>query len=159
MEKNRIIKFNSYSKDFNWLSNFYQKENMLKISIFNKVIKFHSVESAFQSLKLFHLNEIKTEHELLILFRKFSTLSNGLAKKEGNSLNLNRVSWGKDNISYMEELIFRKFQNEDLKNKLISTKGYELVEFNTGSEFWGVNLNMQGHNNLGKIIMRLRDAL
>lgn len=154
-----IIKFNSYSRDYNWLSNFFQQENLITLNIYNMKINFHSVESSFQALKLLHLNEFKSEKELIALFRHFSTLSNGLAKKSGNNLNLNRVAWGNNNLEYMEELIYRKFQDPILKNKLLSTQGSELIEFNTGSNFWGVNSGMQGHNHLGKIIMKIREHL
>lgn len=152
------ILFNSYNPDYNWLSNFYQQEHLIKFYIFGKFeIEFKSVEAAFQSLKLFHLNETRDQNSLLNSFIYFSTLSNGYAKKEGNKLNLNVNDWNNLSLSYMKELIERKFNNENLKRKLLETIGHELVEYNTGSTFWGVNSKMEGQNNLGKIIMKVRE--
>ena len=52
-----IIKFNSFSNNYNWLSNFYKQHNLIELKIFNVSIFFNSIEPAFQSLKLFHLEE------------------------------------------------------------------------------------------------------
>lgn len=56
-ENMEIIKFNSFSNNYNWLSNFYKQHNLIELKIFNVSIFFNSIEPAFQSLKLFHLEE------------------------------------------------------------------------------------------------------
>ncbi len=152
-----IIKFNSFSNNYNWLSNFYKQNNLIELKIFNVSIFFNSIEPAFQSLKLFHLEENKNELELITLFKFFSTLQNGDAKKEGNKLNINLKSWEDKKLFYMEELIKRKFKNQNLKEKLLNTKEAMLVEYNTGSNYWGVNSKMIGENHLGRIIMSVRN--
>ncbi len=152
-----IIKFNSFSNNYNWLSNFYKQHNLIELKIFNVSIFFNSIEPAFQSLKLFHLEENKNELELITLFNFFSTLQNGDAKKEGNKLNINLKSWEDKKLFYMEELIKRKFKNQNLKEKLLNTKEAMLIEYNTGSNYWGVNSKMIGENHLGRIIMSVRN--
>ena len=59
----------------------------------------------------------------------------------------------------MESILRVKFSDDKLKNKLIDTYPAELIEGNTWNDkFWGVDINTSiGENNLGKILMKLRD--
>ena len=58
----------------------------------------------------------------------------------------------------MEMVLNAKFaQNPTLMKRLIDTGNEELVEGNTwGDHFWGVD--EFGANNLGKLLMKIRDA-
>lgn len=59
----------------------------------------------------------------------------------------------------MKDLVFQKFKNEELKIKLLQTGNEELIEGNTwGDKFWGI-CNGVGENNLGKILMEIRQFL
>ena len=60
----------------------------------------------------------------------------------------------------MEDICRAKFtQNEELKKKLIDTGDATLIEGNTWNDtFWGV-CNGVGENNLGKILMKIREEL
>lgn len=83
----------------------------------------------------------------------------GDAKRLGRLVPL-RPDWDEVRLAFMEEIVFQKFdQNEDLKKLLLDTGDEELVEGNTWRDyFWGV-CNGQGENNLGKILMKVRDQL
>ena len=60
----------------------------------------------------------------------------------------------------MKEIIRRKFsQHPDLADKLVATGQKELQEGNNwGDTFWGIS-NGKGQNNLGIILMEVREEL
>jgi hypothetical protein len=59
----------------------------------------------------------------------------------------------------MYGLILGKFQDPELKTKLLATGDAELIEGNWwGDVYWGV-CNGEGRNELGKILMQVRDEL
>lgn len=153
------IKFNSYSKEYSWLSNFYEQDELLYLTILKNKIAFNSVEAAFQSLKLLYLLEKIPDIDLISYFKCFSKLSKSKAKQAGNKLSIDIKKWDNDRLLNMEELVFRKFQNQVLKHKLISTGNDKLIEFNTGSKFWGVDQFSDGQNHLGIIIEKVRDKI
>ena len=63
-------------------------------------------------------------------------------------------------IDIMYNICKAKFtQNETLKTKLLKTGDAMLIEGNTwGDKIWG-QVNGVGENNLGKILMRIREEL
>ena len=79
------------------------------------------------------------------------------AKKLGRQSGM-RSDWNEKRILVMEEILRAKFeQNPDLMQKLVATGDAELIEGNTwGDKFWG-QVNGEGENNLGKILMKLRE--
>lgn len=69
-----------------------------------------------------------------------------------------RPDWEKIKLDVMREVMKRKFQLPDLRAKLITTKGRELINANTYHDtFWGV-CNGEGENWLGRIIQEVRDG-
>lgn len=62
----------------------------------------------------------------------------------------------------MWSLLVQKFseENQELMDKLLETGDEELIEGNTWKDvFWGYDVNLkQGKNNLGKMLMKIRDA-
>jgi len=59
----------------------------------------------------------------------------------------------------MTDLVRQKFSNPQLAKQLLDTKDFELIEGNTwGDTFWGV-CSGKGQNNLGKILMQIRNEL
>ena len=82
----------------------------------------------------------------------------GAAKKIGRSIPL-RESWNDDRIHYMRIILESKFGDYELRDQLGATKGCELIEGNTwGDTFWG-QCNSKGQNNLGKLLMSIRDDI
>ncbi|MDE7478548.1 MAG: NADAR family protein, partial [Lachnospiraceae bacterium] len=71
-----------------------------------------------------------------------------------------RHDWEKVKFDIMYEICKAKFsQNEELREKLIATGKVRLEEGNTwGDKIWGT-VNGKGQNNLGKILMRVREEL
>lgn len=133
-----------FKGEYAFLSNFYQAPFTLDGKT------YPTVEHYFQAQKAIDSIDFK---------RILSTNSPGEAKAIGRKIKI-RLDWNeiKDNIMFHG--VYAKFdQNEDLKNKLISTSTQILKEGNNwGDTYWGVDLKTGiGENMLGKILMRCRE--
>ena len=129
--------------EFRFLSNFWPSVVVLD------GIEFANVEAAYQAAK-----SLDIEFRLKVKAAK----TPGDAKRLGKSLVL-RPDWNDVKLSIMEQLLRQKFQDEILAKQLLATGNEELVEGNTwGDVFWGVCRGV-GENNLGKLLMRIRDEL
>jgi len=84
----------------------------------------------------------------------------GVAKKLGRQVEC-RSDWEKIKVKVMMKGLEAKFKNRVLARKLIATYPALLQEGNLwGDTFWGVNLySGKGKNQLGKLLMLLRDQL
>ena len=140
---------NSFSDEYQFLSNFYNAE------VVHEGITYRNSEAAFQAAKTKDFR----------LRREFSELNPSQAKLKGRHINL-RPDWGqvKDNIMY--EIVKDKFtRNPDLRSLLMKTNTAILIEGNWWHDnYWGdchceKCLNKEGKNTLGKILMRVRDEL
>ncbi len=127
-----------FKGDYFFLSNFYVAP------VVYQGIRFENNEAAFQAAKC-------PER-----MRDFCGLNPQAAKRLGRRVEL-RPDWEAIKYDVMYQVCKAKFtQNPDLLDKLLSTGDAELVEGNTwGDRVWGV-CNGVGENNLGKILMRLR---
>ena len=72
-----------------------------------------------------------------------------------------REDWEEVKLKVMEDLVRIKFQNQELREKLLETGSLKIEEGNDwGDVFWGVDLETgEGENNLGKIIMKIRNEI
>jgi len=132
----------SFDGEYRFLSNFWPVE------IEFEGIQFSSVEAAYQAAKT--LDVIK---RMVI-----AVLPPNKAKRAGKKLEL-RPDWEAIKIPVMEILIRKKFQNPELKAKLLATDDKPLIERNHwGDTFWGI-CNEEGENHLGRILMQVRDEL
>lgn len=116
--------------------------------MYNNLV-FGNVEAAFQAQKV-------TDPAIK---REFCFLPAKEAKQKGNQVNL-RDDWKDIKLIVMAEILFEKFtRNADLAHLLRSTGEERLVYENTeGDTFWGV-CNGFGENNLGQILMDIREAI
>ena len=128
-----------------FLSNFY-----FSSVIYGGAI-YPSVEHAFQAAKTLS----KRDRE-----RIRRAPSPGVAKKMGGKVR-KRKGWDNMKLEVMEELVEQKFSREPFKSRLLATGNAILQEGNWwGDTFWGVDQKTgKGENNLGKILMRVRDKL
>lgn len=150
----------SFTGEFFFLSNFYicniEVEEISEIPDSSNRIQtvvrrnYKSVEHAYQAMKS---DDYETRKKIACC------KTPGEAKRMGRQIILS-PDWDKLKYSIMQSLITLKFlQNIELKHKLILTKNFELIEGNTwGDTYWGV-CNGVGENNLGKILMAVRDRL
>jgi len=87
-----------------------------------------------------------------------TTDSPGEVKRLGRQFDL-REDWHEIKLQVMEDLLWQKFQDPELRAKLLATGDEEIVEINNWNDtFWG-QCNGKGQNNLGKILMRIRETL
>jgi ribA/ribD-fused uncharacterized protein len=112
-------------------------------------IQWASVEAAYQAMK----------SDDPIVWEYVSRLTARDAKKYGKTINL-RDRWNDMKIRIMTDIVFCKFShNNYLKIMLLDTGDRLIVEGNRwGDQFWGVS-NGHGRNELGRILMYVRDIL
>ena len=112
-------------------------------------ITYQNNEAAFQSAK-------STDEKMRA---SFAMVNPSQAKSKGRHIQLRR-DWEKVKFDIMYEICLAKFsQNEDLREKLLATGDQHLEEGNTwGDKIWGT-VKGKGQNNLGKILMRVREEL
>ena len=151
----------SFTGEYRFLSNFYPSPIIVPIvySGYNhkdevalriQHIEFPTVEHAYVATKTMDPN-------LQLEISKVK--KSGEVKKLGRKINL-RSDWDEVKLSIMNMLVRKKFISDwNLTYKLISTEDKELIEGNTwGDTYWGV-CRGEGENNLGKILMKVREEL
>lgn len=127
---------------YRWLSNFHVCD------IEYDGYKFTSTEAAFMSAKTLD-KKIKEE---------FQHLNPKEAKKRGREIEL-RPDWDVIRIQVMYDVNKIKFQDPELRQMLLDTGDKFIEETNWWKDqFWGV-YNGVGENNLGKILMRIREEI
>lgn len=132
-----------FSGELRWLSNFWPAPVMLDGFL------YASVEHAYVAAKT-------TDPMIRSVIR--TTEKPGEVKRLGRQFDL-REDWHDIKLQVMEDLLWQKFQDPELKAKLLATGDEEIIEINTWNDtFWG-QCRGKGQNNLGKILMRIRDTL
>lgn len=139
-------KINGFFGHYRWLSNFWP------CKVYYEGMWYPSTEHAFQAAKSLDMTER--------LDMSFIKTAVGV-KKYGKTMKL-RPDWEEVKLYEMTRIVTLKFtqnHNADLKEKLLNTGDAELIEANTwGDTYWGV-CDGVGFNNLGKILMSVRDGL
>ena len=140
LQSNSVI--DCFDGDYAFLSNFYP------CRIVYEGIEYQNSEAAFQAQKTLDIDIRKN---------KFSNATPKDAKRFGRKIEL-RPDWNDIRVDIMRNIVNAKFtQNPDLMNKLLETDDAELLEGNWWKDtFWGI-CNGEGENNLGKILMEIRD--
>lgn len=110
---------------------------------------YPSVEHAYQAAKT--LNKSKR-------FTIQTAKDPATAKRLGRRVS-HRRDWKEVKLSVMEGLLKQKFSDGELRQRLINTGNEEIIEGNTwGDTFWGV-CNGKGENQLGKLLMKIREEI
>ena len=131
----------NFRGDYSFLSNF------ARVNVKFEGDDYPSVEHAFAAAKT-------TDPEIRKKIRDIR--SPGEAKKFGKTVKL-RPDWETVKVGIMRSLIRNKFSHEDMADELMMTGGRELIEENTwGDKFWGVSKG-EGENQLGELLMDIRD--
>lgn len=127
--------------EYRFLSNFYEA------SVIYNGITYRNNEAAFQAQKTLENRE------------RFSNMNPSEAKRAGRRVKL-RPDWEEIKFNEMYNIVKAKFiQNHDLLVMLLNTGNEELIEGNNwGDRIWGC-VNGVGQNNLGKILMKVREEL
>tara|TARA_Y100000034_G_scaffold34222_1_gene41922 strand:- start:4145 stop:4582 length:438 start_codon:yes stop_codon:yes gene_type:complete len=136
-------KITEFRGDFYFLSNFFP------CYVNYEEILYPSSEHAYQAAK-------SLDDTLRIYIRNMT--SPAKAKKFGRHL-VTRANWDYIKTTIMKDILDIKFLSPELSDQLIATQDYELIEGNDWNDtFWGVYKGV-GENNLGKILMEIRQNL
>ena len=140
-----MAKITAFTGSFRFLSNFYP------CKVLYEGIEYPSSEHAYVAAK--------TDNQLQKL--AISEISNTSdVKRFWRTLKL-KENWDSIKVSIMKNIVESKFdQNIDLMKLLQETRHYELIEGNNwGDKFWGQSPLGTGRNELGKILMSVRDDI
>ena len=142
----------TFDGEHEFLSNFYPSPVYAPTphGPFNSYSLYPTVEHAYHSLK----TTVGVEKQQIL-----DAPSPGIAKRLGRRVSL-RPDWDDIKVEAMEGLVYLKFaEHEPLLEALLLTGTRELIEGNFwGDSFWGV-YNGVGRNELGKVLMRVRQRL
>jgi ribA/ribD-fused uncharacterized protein len=134
-----------FRNEYYFLSNMYPCEIKITFPPNKEIYTFKCVESAFQACKC-----IERIHE-------FENLDGYQAKKLGRTVHL-REDWEQVKLLIMKKLVTIKFQQHpELRQKLIDISGIITEENTWNDKYWGICKGV-GQNNLGKILMEIRDV-
>lgn len=71
-----------------------------------------------------------------------------------------KTNWDAVKRSIMKDAVLKKFQTHDkLKDLLLTTKNLRIVEGSINDYYWGCGQDGSGKNELGKILMEVREIL
>jgi ribA/ribD-fused uncharacterized protein len=135
-----------FSGEYEWLSNFYESE------VIYQGIKYRSTENAYQAAKC----ESNANRRSFMKIKPYKAKELGrLVQKNGHA----RSDWKQVQLKVMYDVCADKFyRNIELREKLVKTGNKYLEETNDWNDtFFGV-CNGIGENNLGKILMKIRDC-
>ena len=143
---------------FRFLSNFY----ILEDGIWFEELTYPSVEHAYQASKWPPFGTHLYEGNKTASREAFLDIPAWEAKELGKlAPKFNKKKWEKRKMPIMAALVRQKFdKNYKLRQMLCETEGFQLEERNNwGDKFWGTDVDGVGENNLGKILMDVRDTL
>lgn len=135
---------NLFKGEHAWLSNMWPAQVMFEGEL------YASVEHAYQASKTLDA----------AMRKEIQKASDGYkAKKIARFINV-RLDMKEKRLEIMHHLVLDKFaRNEELRTKLLATDDQELIEGNNWNDtYWGV-CGGEGQNNLGKILMKVREEL
>lgn len=126
-----------------FLSNFY--ESFIELD----AVVYRNAEAAYQAMK---------SNDSLVKV-KFINLNGASAKALGKRIEL-RKDWNDIKLDMMYKIVKNKFmQNSTITELLIDTNDKVIIEGNNwGDIYWGI-CNGIGENNLGKILMKVREEM
>lgn len=149
---------NGFRGEMFFLSNFYISP--IRVKCKNNLFVFPSAEHVFQAMKVnaFVNKDVAKAIEKL---RDLESFENPFdAKRWGRKVKIDVDFWNSISVIAMRKTLELKFaQHSLLKEKLFDTVNMKLVEYNSWNDtFWGVNSSSGvGENNLGKLLMQIRE--
>lgn len=136
------MKIEEFSGEYRFLSNFWSSPLMFK------GITYATVEHMYQAAKTSSTEQRKAISECA---------TPAQAKRMGRSVTM-RADWDAIKVQVMTNLVQAKFRDTELLSLLLATGDMEIIEGNTWNDtFWGV-CRGRGENQLGKILMKVRDS-
>lgn len=128
---------------YRWLSNFWVSP------IIYSGAEWLTVEHAYQGAKTLDVQQAESVR---------NCATPGLAKRMGRKVT-KRADWDDVRVTIMHDLLRLKFQIPYLRTLLLRTGNALLAENNNWNDtFWGI-CDGRGQNQLGKLLMQVRDEL
>lgn len=142
----RVIQFYSVTAEYGELSNFA----LYSITLRGK--RWPTTEHFFQAQKFAN---VRDQEEIR------NASSPMLAARMGRDRKRKlRRDWESVKIGVMREALDAKFrQHEELRTLLLGTGDAKLVEHTENDDFWGDGGDGSGRNELGRLLMRVRESL
>ena len=140
------IKFYKLKDPGGYMSNFYPARMYIYKRWWTWAEAPYQVRKTFQAEGWELIHNAKTARE---------------SRELGQKLTM-RPDWDQIKREVMKEVCLAKFlQHPDLRKQLMATGTEELIEDtkSTNDMYWGCGTNDDGQNNLGKILMEIRDEL
>ena len=135
---------------YRFLSNFYDNNPPLRVQLGDKAFFMPTVEHAYQA---------SNQPDEWFWYMVSSAADPVRAKRLGHLACL-RPDWEEVKISVMWELLTMKFSYPPLKEMLVATGQAEIYECNDwGDRFWGCDRQLRGENQLGRLLVQLRERL
>lgn len=133
---------------------FYTFDNFSSFKVEWNGYLYSSVEEAYQAASFMGSDEELVERI------KHSHSADEAQRIAYANRDKQRKDWNDVKVGIMEELLRLKLeQNPYVKQKLLQTKDYLIVEDSPKDAFWGWGPNRDGVNQLGKLWMKLREEL
>lgn len=141
-----------------WLS------NMTRVEILYKGIIYPSTESFYQAMKYDENDRIKIEgwnFSITIRSHIAYNLKPSESKQFSKENPMTNPKFEENKLEIMRYAQRQKYRQEPFKSKLLATGDAYLEEGNWWHDrFWGCDIKTrEGENNLGRIIMEVRDEL
>lgn len=141
-----IILFNSESESYSELSNFHPSPFIYEGR------EYITSEQCYQAEKF-----CQPQLKHLVLAAASPLEAKRIAAKYRDEV---RPDWFEVNVDVMRRIVSAKFEaNDHLVELLLSTGNRVLVELSRRDRFWGANSKGEGMNNMGIILMDLRNML
>ena len=130
---------------YRWMSNFHE------CSVMHAGLMYPSSENAYQAAKVI----FGDRHKL----QRCTARESKFVWKTCKRIDGSAAEWDARKYLVMSEILTDKFnRNADLAQKLIDTGVRYLEETNHwGDRWWGVDIHEGGQNNLGKLLMEIRE--
>lgn len=140
------IKFITNREEYGWLSNFHYAPFRYNGRTWKTVEHaYQAAKNGYQEPWLSKIAKAKGPHE---------------AKKLGQKVAPLLKDWDRRRVDIMTQLVSAKFMtHQELTDRLLETGNARIEEDAYWDSFWGTGRNGKGRNEMGKILMRLREKL
>jgi len=131
---------------------FYCLDNFSAFKVLYKGILYSTVEHAYQAYKFIGVDD-DIAKEIMEAYSPHEAQKIARINKEKR-----RKDWEEVKAAIMEEIIRCKVeQNPYVKQKLLQTKNYTIVEDSPHDNYWGWGEDRKGQNQMGKLWMKIRE--
>ncbi len=139
-------------KIFFYESTYYLFSNFSAHAIEYNGVLYKTSEHAYQATKF---DDKKLRNEIILSRSPLEAKNTAYKYKD-----FIKKDWHDVKVKIMYEIVKTKvLQHKEVKDVLMNTKNDEIIENSPIDYFWGCGKDKTGQNQLGKILMKIRDEL